>query len=138
MRTLKVAAAAGVLTGSLALSACVPPGVACPAIGFVLSGPVVIEISPDLVGDGSVAACLGDDCEPASIEPVEPGKWEVPQEPPYAPQDTVGLDLDAGIRVAIIDASGAIIRDEWFEIPFTSNADGVCPGPVDVQPVIVT
>jgi hypothetical protein len=138
MRALRIAVAVGVLIGSLALSACVPPGVACPAIGFVLSGPVVIEIRPDLVGDGSVAACLGDDCEPALVASVEAGKWEVPQEPPYAPQDTMGLDLDAGIRVAIIDASGATIRDEWFAIPFTTSSDGFCPGPVEVQPVVVT
>ncbi|MFE5410933.1 hypothetical protein [Microbacterium sp. NPDC056569] len=138
MRTPKVAAAAAVLTGVLALSACVPPGVACPAIGYVIEGPVVIEISPNLVGDGSVAACLGDDCEPALVAPVEAGRWEVPQEPPYAPQDTIGLDLGAGVRVAIIDASGVSIRDEWFEIPFTSSSDGFCPGPVEVQPVVVT
>ncbi|MCK6066525.1 MULTISPECIES: hypothetical protein [Microbacterium] len=138
MRTPKVAVAAGILTSALALSACVPPGVACPAIGFVLSDPVVIEIDPDLVGGGSVAACLGDDCEPALVASVDPGKWEVPQEPPYAPQDTIGLDLGAGIRVAIVDAAGATIRDEWFEIPFTSSSDGVCPGPVEVQPVVVT
>lgn len=138
MRLPTTAAAAAVLAGSLALTACVPPGIACPAIGFVYSAPVIIEASPDLVGNGSLAACLGDDCEPALVKPAEPGKWEVPQEPPYAPQDTIGLDLGAGIRVVIVDASGATIRDEWIEIPYTSSSDGRCPGPVEFQPVVVT
>lgn len=137
MRVPKIAAAA-VLTGSLALTACVPLGIACPTIGFVYTAPVIIEISPDLVGNGSLAACLGEGCEPAPVAPVEAGKWEVPQEPPYVPQDTIGIDPGARIRIAIVDAFGTTIRDEWFEIPYTSSSDGFCPGPVEFQPVVVT
>ncbi|MBN9178404.1 MAG: hypothetical protein J0I43_13705 [Microbacterium sp.] len=99
---------------------------------------MAIEMSPDLIGDGTLAACLGEACEPAAIAPVEPGRWEVPQEAPYAREDTIGLDAGAGIRVVIIDASGVTVRDEWFDIPFVSSSDGFCPGPGEFQPVVVT
>jgi hypothetical protein len=138
MKSSSIAATAAVVLGSLTLTACVPPGVACPAIGFVYTAPIVIEMSADLIGDGTLAACLGESCEPAAIAPVEPGKWEVPQEPPYAPEDTIGLDAGAGIRIVVIDASGTTIRDDWFEIPFARSSDGPCPGPGEFLPVVVT
>jgi len=77
------------------------------------------------------------DAHPA-IAPVEPGKWEVPQEPPYAPEDTIGLDAGAGIRIVVTDASGTTIRDDWFELPFARRSDGPCPGPGEFLPVVVT
>lgn len=132
------AAAAAVVLGSLTLAACAPPTVACPAIGYDYTAPVVIETSPDLIGDGTLAACLDEACEPAAITPVEPGRWEVPQQPPYARADTIGLYAGAEIRIVIIDASGASIRDEWFTIPFVSSSEGFCPGPGEFQPVVVT
>jgi hypothetical protein len=84
------AAAAAAVLGSLTLAACAPPTVARPAIGYVYTAPVVIEMSPDLIGDGTLAACL---TKRASLLP-SPGRarvWEVPQQPPYARANTIGL-----------------------------------------------
>lgn len=123
------------LVGALTLVACVPPGVACPAIGYVYAAPVVVQIEPDLVGDGTLAACLGAQCEAAAIVPSEAGRWEVPQETPYAPADTIGLDPGDSIRLVITTSTGEVVRDEWVEIPYTSHSDGFCPGPVEFHPV---
>lgn len=138
MRMLRIAAVPAALVGALTLSSCVPPGIACPAIGFVYAAPVVVEVDQALIGDGSLAACLGDDCEPALIEPVDAGRWEVPQEPPYAPGDTIGLDDGDGIRIVITDVDGGIVRDDWYEIPYTGGSDGFCPGPREYQSVIIS
>lgn len=137
MRMLRHAAAAALLAASLALAACVPPGVACTTIGYVYTAPVAIEASPSLVGDGTLSACFGEACAPALVESIAPGKWEVPQEPPYAPENTIGIDPGDGIRIAITDSSGFTIRDEWLEIPYTGDSESVCPGPVEFQPVVV-
>ncbi|WP_375385927.1 hypothetical protein [uncultured Microbacterium sp.] len=134
----RVFAATALLLAIAALAACVPPGVACPAIGYVYMSPVKVEISADLVGNGTVAACFGAECEPAAIAPSRDGGWEVPPEPPYAAADTIGLYPGAGIRIVIVDGSGEVVRDEWIEIPYTSTSNGSCPGPVDFHSVAVS
>ena len=130
-----------VLVAAATLAACVPavpPPFACPAIGYVYTEPVKVEIGADLVGNGTVAACFGADCEPAAIAPNKDGSWEVPPEPPYIAADTIGLVPDAGLRLVITDGSGAVTRDEWFEIPYTTESHGLCPGPLEFQPVVVS
>jgi hypothetical protein len=121
----------------LPLAGCVPPGIACPAIGFVYVGPVLLDIDAAQVADGGVAACLGQECEPVPVARGDDGGWSVPQEPPYVGTDTIGLNPAAGVRVVITDASGAIVRDRWSEIPSTSTSDGFCPGPAEYGPVVV-
>jgi hypothetical protein len=129
--------ATGVLLGMSSLVACVPPGVACPAIGYVYTAPVVVEISPELVGDGVVSACLGKDCEVTALDASPSGRWEVPQEPPFAPTENLGLASGDSIRVLVTDGTGAVVRDIWREIPYTTTSNGSCPGPTQFDPVIV-
>lgn len=127
------------LVGISALTACVPPGLACPAIGFVYSAPVVLEVDPDLVGDGTAAACFGDECEAAELALDADGRGRVPQEPPYFPEGTIGINPGDGIRVVITDGAGEVVRDERFEIPYKSTAEPTsCPAPVGFQPVVVS
>ncbi|MCC4248747.1 MULTISPECIES: hypothetical protein [Microbacterium] len=130
-------AAAAVIAVCATLVGCVPPGFACPAIMYVTPGPVVVEIDPALVGDGSLAACLGKQCKPTTISPAESGVWRVPDAPPYSAQSVDGVDPDAGVRIVIRDATGATVRDEWREIPFTRDSPGPCPGPISLQPVVL-
>jgi len=134
---IRAFAAAAVLTACVTLAGCVPPGVACPAIMYITPGPVVIEADPDLVGDGSLAACLGKECEAAPVASTTPGVWNVPPEPPYAPTDFDGVHPAEGVRVVITDSAGAIVHDEWLPVPFTDDAPGPCPGPITLQPVVI-
>lgn len=137
MRTRRLPALA-VLAASIALTGCASQPVACPAIGFVYPDPVIVQIDPTVVGAGTVAACLGEGCQPVALEPTARGRWEVPPEPPFAPKGTIGVDPGAGIRIAVLDAAGTTVRDEWFEIPYTSRSNGACPAPVEFQPVVVS
>ena len=130
-------AAAMVLAPAVLLTGCVPPGIACTAIMYVTPGPVVVEVDPMLIGDGSLAACLGKECEPTTIAPSGSGVWEVPDAPPYSPQNIDGVDPGAGVRLVIRDATGATVRDEWREIPFTRDSPGPCPGPITLRPVVL-
>jgi hypothetical protein len=134
---IRAFAAAAVLTACVTLAGCVPPGIACPAIMYINSGPVVIEADPDLVGDGSLAACLGKDCDSALVAPTTPGVWNVPPEPPYAPTDTDGVHPAEGIRVVIMDSAGETVRDEWLPVPYVEDAPGPCPSPFTLQPVVL-
>lgn len=131
----KIVAAVSMLLAAVALTACVPSGFACPAIGYVYDGPVSVEIDPSLVGEGTLSACFGAECGAAAIAPSETGRWEVPQEPPYAPPNTISLDPGASIRLLITTSAGDVIRDEWIEVPYTSQSVGSCPGPVEFHPV---
>jgi hypothetical protein len=133
----RVVAATGLLLGVSSLVACVPFGIACPAIGYVYTAPVVVEISPELVGDGVVSACLGVDCEAAPFDASPSGPFEVPQEPPFAPTDTLGLAPGDSIRVLVTDDTGAVVRDVWQEVPYTTTLNGSCPGPTQFDAVIV-
>lgn len=138
-RPFRASTASSLLLGVLMLTACAPPLVACPAIGFVYADPVVLEISADLLGDGTVAACIGEDeCEPAPVTPSTDGRWEVPQESPYAPEDTIGLNVDSRIRIVITNGAGEVVKDEWMKIPSTRTSNGPCPGPIEFQPVVVS
>ncbi|SIR58255.1 hypothetical protein [Microbacterium sp. RURRCA19A] len=130
-------AAAALVVGCVTLAGCVPPGIACPAIMYPISGPVVVEVDPTLIGDGSLAACLGKDCEAAAIAPAEPGVWRIPDAPPYSSQNVDGVDPGAGVRLVIRDATGATVRDEWREIPFTRDDPGPCPGPITLQSIVL-
>lgn len=132
---VKIAAAGSMLLAAVTLTACVPPGVACPAIGYVYDGPVMVESSPDLVGDGTLSACFGAECEAAAVAPDPAGHWEIPQEPPYAPANTISLAPGTSIRVVITTSAGDVTRDEWIEVPYTRQSVGSCPGPVDFHPV---
>lgn len=136
---VRASTASSLLLGVLTLTACAPPLVVCPTIGFVYAAPVVVEISADLLGGGTVSACIGgEDCEPAPVSPGRDGRWEVPQESPYAPEDTIGLNVDSRIRIVITDGAGEVIRDKWMRIPSTGTTRGRCPGPIEFQPVVVS
>ncbi|MDQ1122231.1 hypothetical protein [Microbacterium trichothecenolyticum] len=127
-----------VLLSSSLLVACTPPVLACPAIGFVYTDPVKLEISSEALGDGSVAACFGSGCEPTAIVRGEDGTWEVPPVAPYVASDTVGLDPGDHIRIVVVDGSGEVTRDEVIEIPYTTTSDGFCPGPIEFHPVVLS
>lgn len=131
-------AAAVVCAAIGALTACAPGGIACPAIGFVYGDPVVLQISPELLGDGAALACLGEGCDVAEVVLDGDGRGEIPQEPPYFPADTIGINPGDQVRVVITDGSGEIVRDEQVEIPYASESGGLCPAPVEFQPVIVS
>lgn len=128
--------AALLLTATTMLAGCVPPGIACPAIGFVYADPVILEIDPDILADGTVAVCLGGECEPAPLTPTTDEQWQVPQEPPYAPDNVLGLNAGDSVRIVITDSSGDVILDESREIPYTAQG-GRCPGPIEFQPVVI-
>lgn len=130
-------AAAAVTAACVTLVGCVPPGIACSAVGYITLGPVVVEADPSLVGDGSLTACLGKECEPTTLSPAEPGVWKVPDAPPYSSHSIHGVDPGAGVRLVIRDATGATVRDEWREIPYTRDRPGPCPGPISLQPVVL-
>ena len=128
---------AALLLGTTMMTACVPPGIACPAIGYVYTAPVIVEIGAGLDDGGIVAACLGEECEPAAIARNQDGVWEVPQEPPYTSAETTGLSPGDGIHIVITTGSGEVVRDEWVEVPYTGSG-GFCPGPVEFQPVVIS
>ncbi|KQR25347.1 hypothetical protein [Microbacterium sp. Leaf151] len=134
---IRAFAAAATLAASATLAGCVPPDVVCPAIMYINVGPVVIEADPDLVGDGSLAACLGRDCDPAPVASAKPGVWNVPPEPPYAPADNDGVHPTEGVRVVIMDSAGETVRDEWLPVPYVEDAPGPCPSPFTLRPVVI-
>lgn len=130
--------AAALIAATTMVTACVPPGIACPAIGFAYTAPVELEIDPDLVSDGTVAACLPAGCEPVVVPADGNGRWLVPQEPPYTGEEAIGLEPGNEVRVLITDNAGTIMKDGLWEIPYTPTSDGFCPGPVNFHPVEIT
>jgi len=128
---LRAVAAAAMLLVTTPLAGCAPPGFACPAMMYITPGPVVVETDPVIGVDVSISACLGRECKPLPLDPVETGVRHVPA-PSYD-----GVNVEHGVRVVIRDAVGAIIRDEWHAVPYQRDTPGPCPGPITLQPVRV-
>ena len=108
--------------GALALTACLPPGIACPAIAYLSS--VEVQV------DGEVAfidACAGSDCgsgapdSTVTIFENDLGTWTI--EFSTRPPDELTL-------LAYGDG-GVLLAEEEFELVWTPVGDpGPCPGPV--------
>lgn len=126
---IRVVAAAAVLGGSILLAGCTPPGIVCSAVMYITPGPVVVEVDPAIVGDGSLSACLGRECEPVALAPTASGVWHVPA------TSLDGVDPGEGVRVFIRDVAGATIREEWKAVPYDVVDPGPCPGPITIRPV---
>lgn len=114
------------LAGCMALTACVPPGIACPADGVMYVGPIEIVVEPEAapVGDIEIAACFGKDCDPAHVGAGSAREWEIPQEPPYLPRQDATIDPSEGIRVVVSAPSGEVHYDGWKEVPAARSQSG--------------
>ncbi|MFK4730493.1 hypothetical protein ROT00_12455 [Agromyces mediolanus] len=156
MSTTKTTAAAiAALAGGLALvlSGCAGPGaVACPAVGYLYTGPAVVAFDPVLPDSAEVSACFGADCVPASVERgAEPtvgatmpgGVWRVPQEAQHLGDGVMGDGGERMLRVLVESGdAGAVapLVDGDFEIPVTverTGAFGECPGPFRFETLVV-
>ncbi|WP_157013165.1 hypothetical protein [Microbacterium ginsengisoli] len=126
-----VALAVAVLTPGCAVGP-----TACPAIGYVYSGPAVLEFTPALPASASLAACFGAGCAPSALTIVERTRVEVPQQTPYATPPAGDTSL---ITVRVTDA-GSVLIDQTFTIGHKAEAPvfGSCPGPFSFEPVAVT
>ncbi|WP_344294560.1 hypothetical protein [Agromyces neolithicus] len=117
---------------------------ACPAIGYLYSGPAVVEFSPPPPPGSTTAACFGDECTPAPFEPVG-DVWQVPQQAPYLGAGTFGDGSETTLRIVVVapDPAGAEQRtlvDDAFEIPVSVERTGIfgqCTGPFSFEPVEV-
>jgi hypothetical protein len=124
------------VAASVMLAGCVPPGVACPAIGYVYAGPVLIDVDSSLLGgQGTVEACFGADCRVAPIERGADGLWVLPQKAPHTEAGGIGLEPGAVVRVAVT-RSGTTF-DHSVEVPYQATTDGWCPGPVTFETVVI-
>lgn len=133
---LWILGASAVLVAVLAATAVLVPR-ACPAIGYVYTGPIELRSGTTAV---QVSACFGADCEPAPVEPVESGRWLVPQEAPFlaVDADSAYVGQPRQVRVVVTDPTGGT-TDAVLAIPTRPRAGKVggpqCPGPVEYLPV---
>lgn len=121
---------------AVGLSGCV--GTACSAVGYIYTGPAVLEFNPPLDEEAGVAACFGAECEPAAI--ARGGDWEVPQEPPFFESDVLVPGAERMLRVVVTGPDGALVSDGVHEIPVVVERKGVfgeCPGPFSFEPVVI-
>jgi len=125
------------LSATTMLSACAPLALACPAIGFVYDAPVALDVSPAVLGEGTIAACIGEGCVPAPLPVDSAGHAEMPQASPYQVGHAIGIQPGTTARVVISGVDGTVLRDLEVEIPYTS-AGGSCPGPVTFHPVVIS
>lgn len=126
----------GVLT--VGLSGCV--GTACSAVGYIYTGPAVLEFSPPLDEGVGVAACFGAECEPAAIARGSEATWAVPQEPPFFESEVLVPGEERMLRVVVTGSNGAVVSDGVHEIPIRVERTGVfgeCPGPFSFEPVVI-
>jgi hypothetical protein len=123
----------------MSLSGCVGLS-ACSTVGYLYTGPAVIEFSEPVPKAVSVAACLGEDCEPAALTRENAERWEVPQEAPYLGPSSYGDGSDRTVHVVVTQADGAVLSDESHEIPIAAEKTGLfgqCPGPFSFEPVSI-
>jgi hypothetical protein len=128
---------AGALLAGLTVTAtgCASLGV-CSTIGYIYTGPAVIEFSEPLPPGASVAACFGADCEPAAVPRVVGDGVEVPQEAPFS--EVAGVETV--VTVKITQGNGTLLDDQ-FEIPTTTERTGClgqCPGPFHFEPIVIS
>lgn len=111
--------------GAAVLTACLPPGVACPAIMYLSSVDVHV--------DGELAwldACVGSDCGSSvgdylgnlAISERASGIW------------TIEFHSGApdALKLQAFDTSGVLVAEEDYELVWTPVGDpGPCPGPVE-------
>lgn len=132
------AAAAAVLLSTAILSGCSSLDVACPAILYMDSNPIEVRLGGALLDqEVAVAACFGEGCRVADIDPDDNGRWSVPQRPPYDSSDDRFVGAGEYIRVVVTDPSGMVARDITVPIPYISETDGPCPGPFTFEPVVI-
>jgi hypothetical protein len=121
----RVTAIAGLcLGGVLVLTACIPPGIACPAIGYITKVDVHV--------DGELAwldACAGSECgSPSSDSAANITIWK-------SASGTWTIEFISGapdeLTLQAFDTSGALVAEEDFELQWTPAGNpGLCPGPV--------
>ena len=113
------------IIGSAAvLTACLPPGIACPAIMYLSSVDVHV--------DGELArldACIGSDCGSSVGDSL--GNFAISQ----SASDSWTIEFHSGapeeLTLQAFDSSGVLLAEEEFELVWTPVGDpGPCPGPV--------
>ncbi|WP_022885715.1 hypothetical protein [Glaciibacter superstes] len=132
--------AAFLISAALSLSACTVT-TACSAVGYIYSGPAILEFSENLPGDATVSACFAEDCDPEVVDRGEGARWEVPQVAPYVASDFLGIGEERTLRVAVTRADGTVLADEEHEIPIAVERTGMfgqCPGPFEFEAVRVS
>lgn len=137
-RALRWTAPVVALVAMSSLSGCVSLS-ACPAVGYAYGGPAVIQFDPKLPAGATVAACFGEECGPAPVSITADGVWEVPQETPYIPADTIPAGEIRALRV-VATAPDGTATDDTYEIPIKMEPEGVFgqrPGPFTFEPVVV-
>lgn len=125
-----------VVAAMMPLSGCT----ACSAVGYIYSGPAVVELDAPLPTDSSMSACFGEVCEPAELTRGDGQRWEIPQEPPFVGDGSLRDGAQRNLRVVVTDSSGTAISDAEYEIPVTVEPTGVfgqCPGPFSFEPVAI-
>lgn len=134
-RVLKsVALAALVTAAAAALPGCVST---CPAIEYLDTSPVVVELTTPAPPDVVVSACFGENCQPVEVPAGRDGKWAVPQEEPYLDE----LSLSNGLPLHVVVAYGTGVIDDVFQIPTAPNSPGSvgrCGGPWHYEPVAIS
>jgi hypothetical protein len=131
---------ASILIASLTLAGCAQPNV-CPAIGYIYSGPAVVELSGAHLEGATLAACFGDECEPAAVERADGKTWKVPQEKPYLGSEMVPAGSVRTLRVVVTGEDASVLSDAVHEIPTESDGSGMfgqCPGPFRFTTVHIT
>ena len=108
--------------GVFLLAACLPPGIVCPAIGYISS----VEVHVD--GEAAfIDACVGVDCgspekdSTFTISELAPGNWNI--------EFAAGTPDELTLRA--YGTGGVLLAEETFELEWTPVGDhGPCPGPV--------
>ena len=125
----------GLLTAATAaLSGCVST---CPAIQYIDTSPVVVELTAPVPPDAVVSACFGDNCQPTEVPTGRDGKWKVPQAEPYLD----GSSLSNGLPLHVVVAYGTTVIDDVFQIPTAPDEPesvGRCGGPWHYEPVVIS
>ncbi len=117
---------------AVGLSGCVLN--ACPAVGYLDTGPVELRFLSSLPSASTVSACFGGLCDPATVSADEDGIYRVPQRAPFLDSVT----LQAKIIRVVVEADDDVLTDAVHEIPIRAERTGLwgqCPGPWSYQPV---
>ncbi|MFF1878502.1 hypothetical protein [Leifsonia sp. NPDC058230] len=128
-----------VLIAGLTLVGCSQPSV-CPAIGYLYRGPAVVELSGPPAGGATLAACFGDECEPAVVERSDGTTWEIPQEAPYLDSAAAPAGTVRSLRVVVTGEDAGVLSDAVHEIPTepVGSRFGDCPGPFRFSTLHIT
>jgi hypothetical protein len=129
-----------IIAVSISISGCSVVS-ACPAVGYMYTGPAVLVFPQPLPSQASVAACFGEECTPVELPRSDAQRWNVPQKSPYIADGMVGDGSEKTVHVVVTNGDGTILSDEAHEIPVAVESTGIlgqCGGPFEFEPVSIS